>query len=342
MTAPNESGPAATLLVTRASNLRRCWHPVAFAAAVGAEPVSRRLLGRDLVLWRPDGSSGESSAGEIRVAFDRCPHRWARLSLGAVVGGQLVCPYHGWGFAPDGRVAAIPQLSPEAPLPPAACLTMLATRVEHGLVWVCPEPSPEPLLALPSLPEYLDPRFRAIPVGVFRYATGAAAVIDNNTDATHVAFVHSESFGKDQDPRIPVSSVRRRPFGVEFTMDSVTVAASPGATGPASRETSTQMWLPFVQISRFVYSDGRTHILFKGCCPVDDDATDVHLTVLRNDVDDPASVSGIVEFERRVELEDKAMLDTLPAEFPLDPRAQAHSSHDRPGIAYRRALAEIL
>ena len=43
-----------------------------------------------------------------------------------------------------------------------------------------------------------------------------------------------------------------------------------------------------------------------------------------------------------VELEDKAVLETLPAAFPLDPRLQAHTKHDRPGIAYRQALTDFL
>ena len=44
---------------------------------------------------------------------------------------------------------------------------------------------------------------------MIRYRASAAAIIDNNTDSTHVAFVHSCSFGADQDPRVPVGSVQR-------------------------------------------------------------------------------------------------------------------------------------
>ena len=49
-----------------------------------------------------------------------------------------------------------------------------------------------------------DPRFDRIEIGVIRYGASTAAIIDNNTDSTHVAFVHSGSFGADQDPRVPV------------------------------------------------------------------------------------------------------------------------------------------
>ena len=90
------------------------------------------------------------------------------------------------------------------------------------------------------------------------------------------------------------------------------------------------------------YSDGSTHILVKGCCPVEDGVTDVHLAVLRNDLADSIDRQAIIDFEMAVELEDKAVLETLPAAFPLDPRLQAHTKHDRPGIAYRQALTDFL
>jgi phenylpropionate dioxygenase-like ring-hydroxylating dioxygenase large terminal subunit len=38
--------------VSDATALRHCWHPVAYAAEVGAAPRTADLLGRPLVLWR--------------------------------------------------------------------------------------------------------------------------------------------------------------------------------------------------------------------------------------------------------------------------------------------------
>ena len=73
-----------------------------------------------------------------------------------------------------------------------------------------------------------------------------------------------------------------------------------------------------------------------------DGVTDVHLAVLRNDLADSIDRQAIIDFEMAVELEDKAVLETLPAAFPLDPRLQAHTEHDRPGIAYRHALTDFL
>ena len=177
---------------------------------------------------------------------------------------------------------------------------------------------------------------------MIRYHASAAAIIDNNTDSTHVAFVHSGSFGADQDPRVPVGTVQRTPFGISISSGEMPIACTPTSQQPGTRHSVTEMWLPFVQVGRMHYSDGSTHILVKGCCPVQDGVTDVHLAVLRNDLADSVDRQAIIDFELAVELEDKAVLDTLPAAFPLDPTLQAHTKHDRPGIAYRHALTDFL
>lgn len=222
-------------------------------------------------------------------------------------------------------------------------------RVEEalGLVWVTLDD--RPLRTIPVLPELADPAYRPIRIGVIRVGASAATVIDNNTDATHVAFVHEGSFGAGQDPRIPVSTVQRTDYGVEIATAAMGVAATPGGSPDdpalhqdAVRETRTEMWLPFTQIGRFIYSGGHTHVLFKALCPVDDKVTDVHFTVLRDDRDAPADDEAVRRFELTVEHEDRAMLEKLPAGFQLDERALAHTAHDRPGIEYRRALAALL
>jgi phenylpropionate dioxygenase-like ring-hydroxylating dioxygenase large terminal subunit len=276
-------------------------------------------------------------------ALRRCPHPVAFADeIGAApIARRLLGIDLAVSRDADGKVgAAAPGDDAAAPM---------ALRVEEalGLVWVTLDA--QPLQAIPVLAEFTDPRFRAIRIGVIRVAASAATVIDNNTDATHVAFVHEGSFGAGQDPRIPVSTVRRTGYGIEIATGAMGVAAAPGGSPDGAepdreevRETRTEMWLPFTQIGRFVYSDGRTHVLFKALCPVDDKVTDVHFTVLRDDCDDPADDEVVRRFELTVEHEDRAMLETLPAGFQLDPRALAHTAHDRPGIEYRRALAALL
>ena len=88
----------------------------------------------------------------------------------------------------------IPQLEAGASLPPSACLQVLTTVEAYGMAWVSLEPQPP--APIPAIPEFEDSRFERIEIGVIRYHASAAAIVDNNTDSTHVAFVHSGSFGR--------------------------------------------------------------------------------------------------------------------------------------------------
>lgn len=62
---------------------------------------------------------------DVVAARDRCPHRGAPLSAGTIKDSCLVCPYHGWRFGSDGKVAEIPALGADAALPPRASLELV-------------------------------------------------------------------------------------------------------------------------------------------------------------------------------------------------------------------------
>jgi phenylpropionate dioxygenase-like ring-hydroxylating dioxygenase large terminal subunit len=86
---------------------RKCWYVAATSAELGDAPIGRRLLGRDVVLWR--------SQNRAAVAFeDRCAHRGFPLSDGHVDRERLVCGYHGCTYAADGTCVLVPT-QPDVP-----------------------------------------------------------------------------------------------------------------------------------------------------------------------------------------------------------------------------------
>ena len=80
---------------------RNAWYVAAWAHEVGREPLARKILGEDVVLFRrQDGAT---------VALeDQCCHRQLPLSLGKVEGDCLRCGYHGSRFAASGACVEIP------------------------------------------------------------------------------------------------------------------------------------------------------------------------------------------------------------------------------------------
>ena len=103
------------------------WYQVAWAGEleVGAvQPL--RYFSRDLVLYR--GADGEH---HLLDAF--CPHMGAHLGYGGCVeGDNIVCPYHGWTWAPDGHNVIVPS---EGKPTDRRRIGTWTTAVANGIVW---------------------------------------------------------------------------------------------------------------------------------------------------------------------------------------------------------------
>jgi phenylpropionate dioxygenase-like ring-hydroxylating dioxygenase large terminal subunit len=99
------------------------WHPVLLSRNLKKQPVSVRLLGQEIALFR-------TAEGKIGALEDLCPHRRMRLGLGKVVGERLQCRYHGWTFSCEGQG--------ESPGTPKlhACVKKFDVLERHGAVWV--------------------------------------------------------------------------------------------------------------------------------------------------------------------------------------------------------------
>jgi len=58
--------------------------------------ITKLFMGRDIVLYR-------TKTSVLRAVDPYCPHLGAHLGDGQVEGEDIVCPYHKFSFAPDGR-----------------------------------------------------------------------------------------------------------------------------------------------------------------------------------------------------------------------------------------------
>ncbi len=82
---------------------------------------------------------------EVRAFHNVCRHRGARLvteKSGSV--GNIVCGYHRWTYATDGRLVHAPQLGPGID---PACLSLLSVNVREiaGLLFCCLAADPPPI-----------------------------------------------------------------------------------------------------------------------------------------------------------------------------------------------------
>jgi Rieske 2Fe-2S family protein len=108
--------------------------------------VSMTIAGEPIAVVR-------GADGELRAFSNVCRHRAARVLDGAGNCGKAMrCPYHGWTYALDGRLLAIPEKTGFAGFDKDMIgLWPLSVGVAAGFVFVCLNPEPEPLS------EYLGP-----------------------------------------------------------------------------------------------------------------------------------------------------------------------------------------
>lgn len=313
--------------------LAACWHPVAFADEVRETPVAAELLDEALVVYR--------AAGKVHVARDLCIHRGAALSKGWVEADELVCAYHGFRFAADGRCTRIPAM-PEVPISPKLCLRKYPAVEHAGLIWTCL--GGEAAHPLPDWPEPTDPGYRFLHLPPQVWDASAARAIENFLDVAHFSWIHAGTFGNREIPEVMKYDVEPTPSG--FRMDYPYLAANP-AHSPLPEEKYVQrqmgylLTLPFAARLAIAYEGGRRYCIFDACAPLSAKRVKIFFSVAMN-FDHAKPADEILGWERKVLAEDKPIVESQrPQELPLDLSEEFHLRFDRASTAYRQGLVRI-
>ena len=157
----------------------RGWFVIGFPEDVPAGEVKTfRYFGQDIVLFRTESG--------VLSAVDRtCPHLGAHLGGGRVKGECLRCPFHDWGFAPDGQVVDVPY-APK--IPPRAAVRTWAIREQNGVIlaWYCPK-GQAPTYEVPVLEEE---GWTANQTVRWVVRSHPQEVAENTVDCSHLGPVH--------------------------------------------------------------------------------------------------------------------------------------------------------
>ena len=315
--------------------LRACWHPVAYAADVGAAPSATTLLDEPLVVWR-------DRAGTAHAFRDVCVHRGTALSLGCVDGDELVCAYHGWRYRRDGTCAAIPQLADPTRVPAKARAVVYATLERYGLVWVALE---APRWPLPDVPELDAAGWRTVRTGPFAWACDASRQVENFTDFGHFAFVHPGLLGEPDRAVVAPHEVRVDGHVLRYAYgrpDAPNTEAFPVFAAEerkdATRRTRYALHLPYTIVEHIDWGGADGLLYFVASQPVTADRCVGYCLVARNyNLEQPDEV--IQAFERTIFGQDQRVVESQrPERVPFDLAAELHLTFDAVAVAYRRAM----
>lgn len=190
--------------------LRNCWYAAAFCDEVGRTPMSRTLLDTPIVFYRKED-------GSPVALTDRCPHRFAPLSTGTLVGDDIQCGYHGLRFDCSGKCVANPHNAGK-PLS-AAGVESYVLYERYGVVWLWPGDAElaDPAL-LPHFPYLEDDSLWRVIKGHLHVKGNYQLVSDNLLDLTHAPYLHPGFAMPGVTPEMQLAATRT---SVEKTERSV-------------------------------------------------------------------------------------------------------------------------
>src|SRR5579875_3362712 len=304
------------------------WHVVAYAPALPErQPVAARLLDEDLVLWKVDG--------RVHVWRDLCVHRGARLSLGRVEDGCLICPYHGWTYDEEGHCVRFPA-HPEQKPPATAHARVYRSCLRYDWVWVT---LGEPQHEVPAFPEWDDASFRKVHTGPYSIETSGPRPIENFLDVAHFPYVHAGLLGDPAHAAINDYTVETGEDGI--TARDITVwQPNPDGSGQGAEVTYTYRVLRPLTAYFVKTSQGPRFAMFFTVTPVSERRCIAWQYVALNYGEQ--SEEEIRRFEDMVMQQDVRVIESQrPELLPLDLQAELHLRSDRTAIAYRRWLRRL-
>ncbi len=175
--------------------VRQEWYVAALSDEVGEELLSRRLLGRSIVLYR-------TADGRPVALDDRCSHRGFPLSAGTRRDDGIECGYHGFTFDECGTCVAVPG---QTSIPSRAAVVAYPTLEAGPFVWVWLGDADQERSDLPERPGFDD-------VG-WTYYSGYAPIqcnfmlmIDNLLDLSHETYIHASRIGSAEVAETPIET----------------------------------------------------------------------------------------------------------------------------------------
>ncbi len=292
------------------------------------------MLDEPLVIYR--------AGGDTVVARDICPHRGVPLSMGSQHEAGVVCAYHGLRFGADGKCNHIPA-QPDRSIPDRMRLRTYPVIERYGLIWTCLRPESSNASICP-MPHRDDAGFQQIVCPTIDIGGFAERQIEGFLDVSHFAFVHTETFGDENNAVVPDYKAERHAegFSVDYwsSVGNYPIGANDRGRAGFDWLRRFNCHLPFTATLTIHFPDDGRLVIMNAASPVSARMTRLFAPMTRNfDTDLP--VQDVYDFNLKVFEEDKAIVEAQMPEWPpLEPDAEAHILADRSSMAYRRGLRE--
>ena len=334
--------------------LKDCWYVAALSTDVDAFNLfKRKIMNINVVIYRTED-------GKPVALHDRCPHRFAPLSLGRREGDQLVCAYHALKFDCTGQCTHNPH--GKGHIPTAAKVQAFPLVERYGFIWIWmgnAEKADENLI--PDYSELMSGHPNSVGHTYMHVKCNFELLTDNVMDLSHIDHVHGEIIttrGK-LSPIIPQVTEAHNSLSArwEWEQQPAMMIFAPLLPDPQAfaqqyfnitwtAPSHIQLTVAAVQNGEFGLDDLNQYDLHT-TTPETDNTTHYFFATRRNHIEEDASfnVMKIQNMHRAFEDEDVPLLEAVQTEmettdfFSLDPVLM---SNDIAPVRVRKKLLELI
>jgi phenylpropionate dioxygenase-like ring-hydroxylating dioxygenase large terminal subunit len=167
--------------------LRNAWYLAAWANEIERRNLfHRNICDISVLLFRDE-------SGTVCALLDRCPHRFAPLHLGNLLGSTVECVYHGLQF--DGRGKCSHNPHGDGHIPPGLKVQTFPVCEKNGGVWIwMGDASKANIDDIPEF-DYLNPNTNYVSSRYLFVRVNYMLEIENLLDLSHLGFLHSGTLG---------------------------------------------------------------------------------------------------------------------------------------------------
>ena len=163
-----------------------CWYCAGWTEELSDKPRAITICDEAIVLYR-------DSASIVHAIEDRCPHRFAPLSKGRVIGDRIQCPYHGLEFNEHGACVFNPH--GKQVIPDRKALKTYVMHEQNGVLWIwMGDPAQADTSKVLKL-DFLDDDRYLVLKGHFVAKANYQLLNDNLLDLSHVTYIHPTTVG---------------------------------------------------------------------------------------------------------------------------------------------------
>ena len=172
--------------------VRNTWYVAAWSDELAeGKLLGRKILNEPVVLYR-------KADGGIAALEDRCPHRFAPLSMGKILPGDRVqCPYHGLEFDQSGACVLNPHGAKN--IPSRAHVRRYTAIERHQAIWIWLGDKTPDLAKVPDF-AVLDnvPELHTTKRDGMMIKANYELIVDNLLDLSHTCYLHDGILGNSE------------------------------------------------------------------------------------------------------------------------------------------------